>query len=272
LKDLVKKGEIDMKKNLILMFAMFIVMTFGLQTASAQFTITIPKIPKIRKDKPKPDDSSTTTSDQTDNDQTTENTQTPQEKEPTLLSFYFGDINKAKESVDKYSPEEYLYLVNSVGGEWLLIAVSPKARQVWLKKDKEFADWSKSRPDNKVDAALAALAASGANKIPTYKPDPKNIAFHNSAEEKMMQSKLENFATLKIIKTGLTHSTWQIEKNDLGIPTDRYKWGIVWARDTSDDHPYCHIYHVNVIQDYAGGGTYGATYANFVSDELAGCQ
>jgi hypothetical protein len=46
---------------------------------------------------------------------------------------------------------------------------------------------------------------------------------------------------------------------------------VVWARSTLNDHPYCRIYWINIIQDYAGGGTYGASYAYFVNDELAGC-
>lgn len=268
-----------MKKNSSLMFAFLIVGIFGIQTISAQITINIPKIPKIKKikqDSPKPDDSAATTNNnrtkQTSGSQSAENTQSAQEKQPALLGFYVDDINKAKQSVDKYTPEGNIYLVNAVGGEWLAIAVSPKARQKWMTKDKNFADWDQAHPGNKFDEALKSLAASGAEKISLYKPNSKNLAFHNPGEEKMMQSKLTNLATLKIIKTGLTHGSWQIETNGLGIPTDRYKWGIVWTRDTNDDHPYCHLYHVNVIQDYAGGGTYGATYAKLVSDELAGCQ
>ncbi len=41
-----------MKKNSILFFAFLIFLAVGFQTAPAQFTISIPKIPKIKKDQP----------------------------------------------------------------------------------------------------------------------------------------------------------------------------------------------------------------------------
>ncbi len=67
---------------------------------------------------------------------------------------------------------------------------------------------------------------------------------------------------------------WNLEvpvENELGIPKARYKQGYVWVRVTSDDHPYCHLYQINIIQDYAGGGTYGASYAKFLDNNLSGC-
>jgi hypothetical protein len=87
----------------------------------------------------------------------------------------------------------------------------------------------------------------------------------------MMKAALENSATLKIHKIGLYHGTWQIDKNNLGIPNARYKQGYIWVRDTADDHPYCHLYQVNIIQNYAGGGTYAASSARFIGDTLFGC-
>ena len=265
-----------MKKNYLPALLLSIVFACFCRTALAQVTINIPAFPKINKTKPvsppaKPESSSANTASK-QTDQTTGNTLPKQDKKPALLSFYVEDIDKAKKSIDEYTPEGKLYLVNAVGGEWLLISVSSAARQKWLTKDKNFADWDTGHPGNIFDQALSSLSVSGATMIPLYKPSPKTYAFHSPAEEKMMQSKLASLATLKIIKIGLTHGSWQIDKNSLGIPTDRYKWGIIWARDTSDDHPYCHLYHVNVIQDYAGGGTYAATYAKFISGELVGCQ
>jgi len=79
----------------------------------------------------------------------------------------------------------------------------------------------------------------------------------------MMIGALKNASTVKIHKIGLEGAVWLIDKNDFGIPTDRFKRGYIWARDTSDDHPYCHVYTIIIQQDYAGGGTYGASWAKF---------
>jgi hypothetical protein len=87
----------------------------------------------------------------------------------------------------------------------------------------------------------------------------------------MMKGTLRNLSTLKIHKIGLFHGNWQISKDDYGLPNARYKQGYIWVRDTTDDHPYCHLYQVNIIQDYAGGGTYAASYARFLDDTLFGC-
>ncbi len=87
----------------------------------------------------------------------------------------------------------------------------------------------------------------------------------------MMKGTLGNLATLKIHKIELAQSNWLISKNDFGLSMARYKQGYIWVRDTTDDHPYCHFYQINIIQDYAGGGTYGASYARFLDNTLFGC-
>ncbi len=120
-------------------------------------------------------------------------------------------------------------------------------------------------------AAFDKLSASAAEKLPLYKPNTKAFAFHNPAEERLMKGKINDLADHKIHYIGVKQSSWLIDKNDLGIPKSRYKHGMVWVRYTPDDHSYCRIYWINIIQDYAGGGTYGDSYAYFVSDELAGC-
>ena len=124
----------------------------------------------------------------------------------------------------------------------------------------------------KFETELNRLAAIAKEKLPLYQAKPKEYNFRHSAEEKMMQAEVKNFASLKTHKIGLKEAVWLIDKNSLGIPTARYKHGMIWARDSAADHPYCQIYYINIIQDYAGGGTYGVSYAKFAGSELAGCQ
>ncbi|MEQ1764151.1 MAG: hypothetical protein ABL984_13545 [Pyrinomonadaceae bacterium] len=187
-----------------------------------------------------------------------------------FVNVMVGDMRNAQEDVDSYTPEGKIYLVRSPLAPWLLRAVSQKAREAFA-IDKKFQDWRKANLGNKYDTGLDALAAAAAKKLPAYIPGPKNFAFRDAAMEKMMKDKLKNFSTLKVHKIGLFHSAWIIEKDSLGFPANRYREAYIWARDSADDHPYCHLYGFVVQQDYAGGGTYGATGVIFNTDALFGC-
>ena len=46
---------------------------------------------------------------------------------------------------------------------------------------------------------------------------------------------------------------------------------MIWAQYPNSDDGFCQIFWVNIKQDYAGGGTYVASYGYFVSRALAGC-
>jgi hypothetical protein len=118
---------------------------------------------------------------------------------------------------------------------------------------------------------LAPLAAALAKKLPTYLPSLAAYKIHNPAEEALMKRTLTTPTRYKIFFSGLEQSAWLIDKNSLGIPTARYKHGLIYLRNTQADHPYCYATYVNVIQDYSGGGTYAASRARLVQDDLVGC-
>lgn len=172
------------------------------------------------------------------------------------------------ENVDGYDTEKS-YLVPDSNNNYLLYAVSPQAREEWMKS---FGVLDiRQTPNNRLDAALDALNASAVKKLPLYLPETKSYPFKNLAEERLMKSKINRLADHKILYIGIRQANWQIDKNDFGIPTARYKHGMVWVRVARHDYPYCWVYYINVIQDYAGGGTYGASYGNFIRNELFGC-
>jgi hypothetical protein len=261
-----------MKKNSILMFVFLAITAFSLQSISAQVTITIPKLPKIKK--PKVDvqqTEQTPTTTATSGKTSGQDSSLPQKsgEDDTMdfrLSFFLDEIKKAQQSVDEYDPDTKLYLISSALSDWLWRAVSMQEREKWGK------EWlKKPNEKQKFDQALDALAASAAKQLPNYRMNTKNYAVHNVAEEKMMKSVLKNPAIYKIHYTGLEQANWLIDKNELGIPTSRYKHGAIWLRNTTSDHPYCYITYVNIIQDYAGGGTYATSYPYFVRDEMVGC-
>ena len=186
------------------------------------------------------------------------------------LKVIVGDIEQAKVEVDSYTPATKMYLVSSASAPWLLRAVSAKAREEFA-LDKKLNDWRKASAGNPFDTALDALAESAAKKLPGYAPNANFFAHRDAALELSMKSKLKNPASLKILRTGLFQANWIIEKNDGGLPANRYREAFILAKDSSDDHNYCHLYGFVVQQDYAGGGTYGATYVYLNTDALFGC-
>lgn len=257
-----------MKNKYFAIAALTIVSIFGSQAVDAQITITIPGIPKIKKPKIVTT-TDTTTSGDSQNDKATDNREDePSESLDPRLSLFLDELKNAQQDVDKYNPNDYLYLVGGNSTDWLWRAVSARERAEFENKWKSvMTPGAKKRFDD----GLTALAASAAKKLPTYKASLNKYTFHNAAEERMMKGVLTKIADYKIFSSGLQEGAWLIDKNDYGLPTARYKHGVIYLRDTKSDHLYCYATYVNVIQDYAGGGTYGASYARFIKDEMVGC-
>lgn len=261
-----------MKKSAILTTAFLIVFALGSSAASAQITITIPGFPKIKKPKQVQSQTDTTTG---NNNQTSSNDDNPTKESKTAaptdkcanniwVNSHLGDIAKRQNEVDSFTPDR-AWLINSNNYDHLLFAVSPVAREKWL-TGANALDYR-----NCLVPAFDKLAASAATKLPLFLPNTKAYAQHNAAEERLMKSKISDLADHKIFYVGIQEPNWLIDKNEFGLPKSRYKHGMVWVRYTPNDHPYCRVYYINIIQDYAGGGTYGASYANFIEDQLFGC-
>ena len=263
-----------MRKNFLLALTLFIAFTFGINTtAAAQFTIKVPKMPKIPKvieiktEQTPPEESKPEA--KIVNQTSTQDTVSPKTDDDEMdfrLKFFLKEIAETQKSVDEYNPTDKLYPVSSAQTDWLLRAISMREREKWGK------DWlKKPNEKQKFAAALDALAASAAQKIPTYKANLNTFTIRNAAEEKMMKSVLTSIADYKVYSVGLAQNNWLISKNDYGLITARYKHGAVYLDDKTDDQPYCYLSYINIIQNYAGGGTYGASYAEFIRDEIVGC-
>jgi hypothetical protein len=259
-----------MKKSSILMTAFLIVFALCAPAASAQITITLPKFPKIKK--PKQVESQTDST--TDNNQSKNGdgqTKESKTKAPTgncdgniWVQSHLEDIAKRQKEVDSFTPDRG-WLINSNNYDHLLYAVSPQAREKWL-TGANALDYKDC-----LAPAFDKLAAAAATKLPLFLPNTAAYAQHVAAEEKLMKSKISDLADHKIFYIGIQEPNWLVDKNEWGIPKNRFKHGMVWVRYTPNDHAYCRVYYINVIQDYAGGGTYGASYATFIEDQLFGC-
>ena len=182
------------------------------------------------------------------------------------LEVILDEIAKRKKEVESYEPSYGRQLVKPSTPELFAPAISLRARERYYKTVE-----MNERRRAALNTALDALAAAAAKKLPQYKPDATVFAFRNQPAEQLMVRSMKNAATLKVHKSGLKEANWLIEKNAFGLPVDRYKHGFIWARDANDDHPYRHLYTIHVQQDYAGGGTYGQTFAKLSEDEIVGC-
>lgn len=203
------------------------------------------------------------------------NPEAEQRGDDPTSSFIAGlvyNITETRSEVEGYTPEGKIYLVSTPKEPWLVRAVSAKAREAYA-VEKKFNDWRKGDPKNKYDAELDTLAAAAAKKLPLYLPKASFFAIRDAALEKLIKGtfKTADPAKIQVLKIGLLHANWQIEKNGLGLPVNRYREAFIWARNTDDDHPYCHLYGFVVQQDYAGGGTYSATRVYQNTDALHGC-
>lgn len=181
--------------------------------------------------------------------------------ESVWLNAHLEGIAKMQKQVDEEGD-----MSNATNFNYVLYAVSPRARAKWLE-----GDTSEFKPN--LDPVLDALAASAAKKLPAYTPRAAAFQFRDPAAEKLLMNYFKNPATVKVHRIGLDTAGWQIQKDNYNLlPSYRYKTAYVYVRDSSDDHPYCRVVRATIKQDYAGGGTYSTeTYRSSAQDDLFGC-
>jgi hypothetical protein len=189
------------------------------------------------------------------------------------LQKQLEEIEQKRKQVETYSPMIKGYFVSYSPTDYILIAVSPRARTEWL--ERENAQDVRQMPNNKLDSALDALAAAVAEKLPIYRMNLELYTIRHAAGEKLMKAALKNLSTLEIHFIGLRNLKNMdslIPKNEENPPKALLQFGKIWARDTTDDHPYCHLYHFSINQDRAGdGSSHGASTAKLILDETVGC-
>lgn len=192
---------------------------------------------------------------------------------PAWLDYHLENIGKMRAQVETYTSGK-TSLHETAAKPYLLFAVSKRERENWFKELSRSGISVQAAHRMKLNAALEALTASAANKLPMYKPAPQNFAVRNPAGEKLILQKLKerlgSNVMLTIYKSGF-QSNWQIYKDSIGLPQYRFMRGYIYAKNPVDDHPYCHLYYISANQDYAGGGTYASSVARFEDDLVVGC-
>jgi hypothetical protein len=176
------------------------------------------------------------------------------------------EINKKKKEVEAFDPTTNSKFVERGFKDWVLFSVSKRARREYYEQDK----FTPAQQDV-LDPEFDSLGEAVSGKLALYKPSPRYFAFRSPADETLMTGQLRPSSTRKILKTGLGQANWEIYKDSIGLPSYRFKRGYILAKDSADDHPFCKLYYISVVQDYAGGGRYAASNAKYEETNLIGC-
>lgn len=249
----------------------------------AQITITLPKIPKITKPKPEqpkqeqpkqeqPRQETPQVGIQDDRQQTsdkTTSTQTHDCANDSIMRVFLDDIEKVRKEAEEFRPGLRDYYVSTRSDRknlYMEAALSTKLRNDW------FSEWKENSYQLKqcLSPALDNLALTARKTLPTFL-GPSGYTLGTPAEKKVLLSAVTDITSGKVLKVGIKQANWMIEKDSYNFPTARYKHGMVYAQYPNDVVGYCWVFWVNIVQDYAGGGTYGASYGNFISRAVAGC-
>jgi hypothetical protein len=225
-------------------------------TAGAQITINFPNIKKI---KPVVTTDTTNVTTNTNTNTTNTNTTTGNGSTNWWIDYQIGEIAKYKQALDAWNPSTQYFPKPKSTDDYISLAFSKKERASWLQ-------------DKKVTpAALDGLKASLNTRLPEYTINPKSFTNRNAVEEKMMLAEMSDVPGMKVFKIGFNQANWIVDKNDLGIPKARYKHGLIYGRNPASEDPFCRVWYINVVQEYAGGGTYAATEARYIEKEYIAC-
>ena len=183
-----------------------------------------------------------------------------------VFRVHSDNIEITKKQAADYKPGARDYYVRDFNDNenlYLKAALSPSRRQDWLGR------WKDPKFVKCMNIALDELAAIAKKTLPSYRPSGHTV--RNAAEERLLLAGVKDIAQATVLSSGLASSSWKIEQNRRGVPVARYKHGMVHARYRGVDDGFCRIVYVNLVQDHAGGGTYGDSRAVYIKSEFAGC-
>ena len=187
---------------------------------------------------------------------------------PPNIKHLLEDLSKIIEKVNAIDPNKDTYMVGPSEVDWLLRAVSMKARERWS------SDFFKSGASGKLEffQKLDELSRACAKNIPGFIPDPSNFASRNEANEIIIKKALPNIGDIKIIQIGFAQDTWDIQTDKLGKPQRRSLIGYIWGKDKGDDFVYCRLYQVKIFQENIGNGKFSESKAVLLDSWLVGCR
>lgn len=186
-----------------------------------------------------------------------------------FYSHHYGQALKTLREAEEYKAglrDYYVRELNDYRNEYLLAAISPSRRKEWLSSHKVA-----EKDTHCIVPILDELAAAAKRTLPKYRP--RGYTHHDSSEQELILNAVKaELPDADDIAVGVSSPSWLIDKHSNGIPRSRYKYGMAWVKSASLDDGYCRIFYVNIVQDYAGGSSYGDSTGNYIKNEPAGCK
>jgi len=184
-------------------------------------------------------------------------------------SVHYDDAYKTLREAEEYKPGQRTYYVRELSdrrNEYLLAGISPSFRRDWLS-----SHHTPEKDSHCIVPLFDEIGNAAKRTLKNYHPTGYN--FHDSNDENLIKDAVkERIPDAEIMGIGVEQASWDIEKLGNGIPKDRYKYGMAWVKSSKFDDGFCRIVHVNIIQDYAGGGTYGDSKSLYINMVPAGCK
>ena len=122
------------------------------------------------------------------------------------------------------------------------------------------------KPFEKLDAALDAFAAEIDRLATTWSFEAPH---HDGSLESGAKSALaKQYAGRSVVKSGMLYAQATIDKNALGVPTERYRTGAVLAKAPGK---WCEYRELTAHETYSGGGTYAPPRFTFGAVRFQKC-
>lgn len=257
-------------KRYILLSTILSVFAYVVPVTAGQFTISIPKLADIvKKDKgqPKPDAVKTAESSDARSGPADAGSNQNDCSDAVLEYHHLKELKDALEEVRSFTPDRGYFVSERSDrkNEFFEAAMLPWKRTEYFENYKNIKNFEQcTRP------VLDQLATEAKKKLPSY-PGPAGYNSGTPAEKRLLLGKINDIADGKVLRVGIKQPNWLISTNSYGLPTARYRHGMILAKYPKLPDGICWVFFVNLKQDYAGGGTYGASYGYFISRALAGC-
>jgi hypothetical protein len=121
-----------------------------------------------------------------------------------------------------------------------------------------------------ITTAVTALWAEIDRLAPTYE-FPKKLAHDGPAEAGAKKEVARIFDGAKVMKSGMEFAQWSVAKNNLDIPTETYRSGIVLTKSKADK--WCVLRGFTAHKTYIGGGKFQSTMTfTFDSSRFQKCN
>ena len=184
-------------------------------------------------------------------------------------SVHYDNAYKTLREAEDYKSGLRTYYVRELNdrrNEYLLAGISQNFRKDWLG-----SHHIQEKDTHCIVPLFDEIGAAAKRTLKTYRP--AGYEFHEASDERLVKDAVkERIPDVQIMRTGVKQGGWEIENLGNGTPSLRYKYGMAWVKSSTFDDGFCRIVHVNIIQDYSGGGTYADSKSRYINMEPAGCE